>query len=87
VHAKDVSDLHAELGRQKLLPAIQASVVDVQTQDRHESAGKRSPLTIRTVGEILAMSFNTPTWSYGMAISHSASALQSAAWVASENRG
>lgn len=65
--AKDLSDLHAEFGREKLLPAIQASVVDVQTEDRQESQGKRQPLTIRTIDEILAMSFDDADliWSNG----------------------
>jgi hypothetical protein len=59
VQAKDLSDLHAEFGREKLLPAIQASVVEVHTQDRDESESKRSPLTIRTIDEILAMQFDS----------------------------
>jgi AAA domain-containing protein len=58
VQAKDVSDLHAELGRENLLPVIQASVVEVQTVDPQESNAKRQPLTIRTLGEILDMSFD-----------------------------
>ena len=58
MQVKDVSDLHAELGRENLLPAIQASVVDVQTVDSHESDGKRRTLTIRTIDEILQMSFD-----------------------------
>lgn len=57
MQVKDVSDLHAELGRENLLPAIQASVVDVQTVGP-ESNGRRRPLTIRTLGEILDMSFD-----------------------------
>jgi hypothetical protein len=58
VQAKDLSDLHKELGREKLLPAIQASVVEVQTEDRQKSESKRPPLTIRTIDEILAMQFD-----------------------------
>jgi len=58
VQAKDVSDLHAELGREKLLPTIQASVVEIQTPDRQKSENKRPPLTIRTIDEILAMQFD-----------------------------
>ena len=58
MQVKDVSDLHAELGRENLLPAIQASVVEVQTQDRNESERKRPPLTIRTIDEILTMKFD-----------------------------
>lgn len=58
MQVKDVSDLHAELGREKLLPAIQASVVEVQVQDRQQSGNKRPPLTIRTIVEILAMQFD-----------------------------
>jgi AAA domain-containing protein len=37
VQAKDLSDLHAEFGRKKLLPAIQASVVEVQCNGELES--------------------------------------------------
>jgi len=58
VQAKDLSDLHAGLGREKLLPAIQTNVVEVETQDRGQSGNKRLPLTIRTIGEILDMSFD-----------------------------
>jgi hypothetical protein len=58
VQAKDLSDLHAEFGREKLLPAIQASVVEVPVQDRQHSENKRPPLTIRTIDEILAMQFD-----------------------------
>jgi hypothetical protein len=58
MQVKDVSDLHAELGRENLLPAIQASVVEVQTQDQHKPERKRPPLTIRTIDEILAMEFD-----------------------------
>jgi AAA domain len=58
VQVKDVSDLHAELGRENLLPAIQASVVEVQSGDPQESNAKRRALTIRTLGEILGMSFD-----------------------------
>jgi RecA-family ATPase len=56
VQAKDVSDLHAELGREKLLPTIQANVVKVETNEHCQT--KRSPLTIRTIGEILTMTFD-----------------------------
>src|SRR5260370_35247156 len=31
MQAKDVRDLHAELGREKLLPTIQASIVELKT--------------------------------------------------------
>jgi hypothetical protein len=62
VQSKDVSDLHTQLGREKLLPAIQASVVEVQTQDQHESESKRPPLTIRRIDEILAMQFDPADW-------------------------
>ena len=58
MQVKDVSDLHAELGRENLLPAIQASVVEVQVQDRQQSENKRPPLTIRPIDEILAMQFD-----------------------------
>jgi hypothetical protein len=58
VQVKDVTDLHAELGREKLLPAIHASVVDVPNQGRPQSDNKRPPLTIRTIDEILAMKFD-----------------------------
>jgi AAA domain len=56
VQAKDLSDLHTELGRDKLLPAIQANVVAVETHEQHKT--KRAPLTIRSIGEILTMTFN-----------------------------
>jgi hypothetical protein len=56
MQAKDVSDLHAELGREKLLPTIQANVVEVQTHEQCPT--KRSPLTIRTISEILTMRFD-----------------------------
>jgi hypothetical protein len=58
MQAKDLSDLHAEFGREKLLPAIQANVVEVETQAREQSENKRLPLTIRSIGEILDMSFD-----------------------------
>ena len=59
MQAKDLSDLHAELGREKLLPAIQASVVDAQTNGEDESkTAKRQTLTIRTINEILEMCFD-----------------------------
>lgn len=56
--AKDLSDLHAELGREKLLPAIQTNVVEVETKGRGQFENKRLPLTIRAIGEILGMSFD-----------------------------
>src|SRR5215471_9633540 len=34
MQAKDVSDLHKELGREKLLPAIQSHIVDAQPEER-----------------------------------------------------
>jgi AAA domain-containing protein len=59
VLAKDVSDLHAELGREKLLPAIQESLVDAPTNcEGKPKVAKRQPLTIRTIGEILEMCFD-----------------------------
>jgi AAA domain len=56
VQAKDLSDLHTELGRDKLLPAIQANVVAVEAHEQHKT--KRAPLTIRSIGEILTMTFD-----------------------------
>ena len=57
--AKDLSDLHAELGREKLVPTIQESLVDAPTNSEGKSkAAKRQPLTVRTIGEILEMSFD-----------------------------
>jgi predicted ATP-dependent serine protease len=58
VQAKDLSDLYAGLGREKLLSAIQTNVIEVETQDREQPENKRLPLTIRTIGEILDMSFD-----------------------------
>jgi hypothetical protein len=58
VQAKDLSDLHAELGREKLLPAIQTNVVEMDRPGPGQFEKKRLPLTIRTIGEILEMSFN-----------------------------
>jgi hypothetical protein len=58
MQAKDVSDLHANLGREKLLSAIQANLVEIQPQDRQKPENKRPPLTIRTIDEILDMQFD-----------------------------
>ncbi len=57
MQGKDVSDLHAEVGKEHLLSLIEENVVAVQT-DEQESGSKRHPLTIRTIGEILEMSFD-----------------------------
>ena len=45
MQAKDLSDLHAELGRERLLPVIQASVVEIQPQNRDQAENKRPALT------------------------------------------
>jgi hypothetical protein len=59
MQAKDVSDLHKELGRDKLLSTIHESLVDAQTSGEDESkSAKRQPLTIRTINEILDMFFD-----------------------------
>ena len=56
MQANDLSDLHEQLGRDNLLPAIEANVVAVEMQQQCQT--KRAPLTIRSIGEILAMTFD-----------------------------
>jgi len=58
MEAKDLSDLHAELGREKMLPAIHANLMDIRLDHLKEHKGERPALTIRTVDEILAMQFD-----------------------------
>lgn len=55
---KDVSDLHAKLGREGLLPAITSNIVDLEPSRLGDSQRRRPPLTIRSIGEILEMTFD-----------------------------
>lgn len=66
----DVSDLHAAFGRDGLLPTIQANIVPVeipaypinpsneQETKSPDASVKRAPLTLRSIGEILKMTFD-----------------------------
>lgn len=64
MQAKDVTDLHAQRGREELLGAIQSKLVAVDAESVGESAGerelpsKRQLLSIRSIDEILAMTFD-----------------------------
>jgi hypothetical protein len=51
MQAKDLSDLHAELGGEKLLSAIQASVVEIQPQDWRKSETERPVLATSVLSE------------------------------------
>ena len=59
---KDVSDLHARLGREKMMSAIDSNTVEVVTAvprvRTFDTPKKRPPLTIRSIGEILGMTFD-----------------------------
>src|SRR5437868_981902 len=56
---KDISDVQARVGTERLLETIQAHLVtDRDARKQSDHAEKRRPLTIRTIYEILSLTFD-----------------------------